>query len=594
MSESSNPPPTSSPAERAAPLHGISVLLDRRYEHWILASMLLVLHASFDAGFDTALSAALMTAHLGLFFLWQPIWQRDQKLDLNGAALIVLLVAGMIALLDWWIVFAWLLMLTGIVAGRSFSTRRERYVYLLTLAFLVAELLVTCTAKLFLGTPLAPEIAQPFRVGLYVLPGILYAIPSITAPQREPFPVDFIRGITFALMTALLAVFSVLITLRFEVDYPLALVGTLMALGLFLLFLSWITTPGSGNIGLKAVWEKSVLNIGTPFEAWLGNIANLARQRASAKDFLDAAIEELLDIPWVSAVEWQTDSSTGRKGHVSSHYLTVDTEALQVTMYTESSFSSALLVHCRLLLQVLGHFYVAKRRENEEANEAHLRAIYETGARVTHDIKNLLQALDTMASALTRAESPEQERRGFNLLKRRLPDIARRLQIALHKLQRPSSHRSETMTIAAWWDALSERLTGSEVSLEADISHPDASIPGDCFDSVVDNLIDNARHKIAAGRARSIHVKVRAQGDAVHCSVSDDGDAIDEAVARDLFRQPVPSATGLGIGLYQAARQCQLTGCVLSLGENRDGAVRFELRCDGGRDGLADGNDQGS
>ena len=61
-------------------------LLDRRHEHWILASMLLVLHAALDAGLNNALSAALMTTHLGLFFLWQPIWQKDQRLDPWAAA----------------------------------------------------------------------------------------------------------------------------------------------------------------------------------------------------------------------------------------------------------------------------------------------------------------------------------------------------------------------------------------------------------------------------------------------------------------------------------------------------------------------------
>ena len=64
----------------------------------------------------------------------------------------------------------------------------------------------------------------------------------------------------------------------------------------------------------------------------------------------------------------------------------MDTEALKVTGYAERSFSSALLIHCRLLIQVLGHVYVAKRRENEQASEARLRASYATGARVTPDV----------------------------------------------------------------------------------------------------------------------------------------------------------------------------------------------------------------
>jgi signal transduction histidine kinase len=552
-------------------------LLDRRHEHWILASMLLVLHAALDAGFDDGLSGALMTAHLGLFFLWQPIWQKDQRLDPQAILVILVLVGGMLLLLDWWIIFGWLVLLIGIVAGRSFSTRQERYVYMLSLAFLISELLVNCTARLFLAEVPAPGITQAFRVGLYLLPAVLYAIPPITVPQREPFPVDFFRGIIFALMTALLAVFSVLMTVRLGIDYPLALVATLIALSLFLFFLAWITTPGAGSIGLLSVWEKSVLNIGTPFEVWLGNIANLASQRTGADEFLEAAIDELVDIPWVSGAAWRSDSTNGLEGRRSPHALAVETGPLEVTLYTERSFSTALLIHCRLLIQVLGHFYVAKRRENEQASEAHLRAIYATGARVTHDIKNLLQSLQTMAGALHAAGDPGQQQRGFNLLKRRLPDIVRRLQVALDKLQRPGEQQQGLMPLARWWPELRERFGDSDVMLEADLRDPDARLPSECFDSVVDNLVDNARHKIAAGAARAIRIRVDSENRVTRVTVSDDGAAIAPAIARDLLVRPVPSITGLGIGLYQSARQAQMAGCELVLAENRDGEVRFEL-----------------
>ena len=266
--------PIASPPSAARGLH---LLHDRRREHWLLATMLLVLHAAIDAGLDNALSRALLTTHLGLFFLWQPLWRKDERLRLRAVAAIVVVVAGALVTLGWWTLFVWLVVLIGLVAGRSFSTREERYVYLLSLAFLVAELLIGCTPPLLLGGPLPDTITQAFRLGLYALPLLLYAIPPITVPSREPFPVDFFRGIAFALLTALLAVASVLIGARTGVDYPLALVGTLLALAAILLMLSWLTAPGSGGIGLVQVWEKSVLNIGTPFEAWLGNIANLPR-----------------------------------------------------------------------------------------------------------------------------------------------------------------------------------------------------------------------------------------------------------------------------------------------------------------------------
>ena len=561
-------------------------LLDRRHEHWLLASMLLVLHAAIDAGFDGALSRALMTTHLGLFFLWQPIWQKDQRLQPRAIVLIVLLVGAMLASLSWWTVFAWLVVLIGIVAGRSFSTRQERYVYLVSLAFLITELLIGCAARLFLDEPLRPAVSQPVRLVLYLMPLALYAIPPITVPSREPFPVDFFRGISFALMTALLAVFSALITFRWEIDYPLALIASLIGLGMLLLFLSWLATPGVGGIGLLAVWEKSVLNIGTPFETWLGNIANLAAQRTEADDFLEAAVEELNDIPWISGVAWETTTSSGICGQRSHHCLDVETDQIRVTLHTERSFSTALLIHCRLLIQVLGHFYVAKRRENKETGEAHLRAIYETGARVTHDIKNLLQSLNTMASTLQMATTPEQEHRGFNLLKRRLPEIGRRLRRALEKLERPAAGSPERIGVIEWCDRLGERVAAEGIELTTEIAAPGLCLPRDCFDSVVDNLLDNALHKVAAGQATRASVRVRADAAGVACEVRDNGRAIPPELTRRLFNEPVESQSGHGIGLFQAARQARLAGCELALAENSDGAVTFRITCSAQADGA--------
>jgi signal transduction histidine kinase len=552
---------------------------NRRHENWVLACMLLVLHAALDAGLDSALSSALMTAHLGLFFMWQPIWQQDQRLQLSSVALIALLVVALVATLSWWSVFAWMMLLIGMVAGRSFSTRQERFVYMITLAFLISEFLISCTSSLFLGGVLGGGIGKTFQFGLYLLPMALFAFPAISAPQRDPFAVDFFRGITFTLLTALLAVFSVLMTLRLNIAYPLALVATLMALSMLLFFLSWMTTPGQGNIGLLAVWEKSVLNIGTPFEAWLGNIANLAAQSVRADDFLAAAVAQLNDIPWVCGLEWSTGFSHGIEGRRSQHYLDVEAGDLKVTLFAEREFSAALLIHGGLLIQVLGHFYAAKRRENEEASEAHLRAIYETGARVTHDVKNLLQTMNTLAGSLQVATTDEQKRRGFDLLKRRLPDIARRLQFALDKLERPEANAPLWVDARVWWDSVIARVTANDVHCAETLGPYEWTIPADCFDSVLDNLIDNARNKIAAGDGSGINVSIEASATGVTATVTDDGSAINERLGKQLFRGPVESRTGLGIGLYQAARQAQLSGCELNLNENRDGEVGFALFC---------------
>jgi sensor histidine kinase regulating citrate/malate metabolism len=59
--------------------------------------------------------------------------------------------------------------------------------------------------------------------------------------------------------------------------------------------------------------------------------------------------------------------------------------------------------------------------------------------------------------------------------------------------------------------------------------------------------------------------------------VRDTGSAVPAELAKDLLRGPVASRSGLGIGLYQAARQAEAAGYALSLETNRDGNVCFAL-----------------
>ncbi|OGA66850.1 MAG: hypothetical protein A3G83_12470 [Betaproteobacteria bacterium RIFCSPLOWO2_12_FULL_68_20] len=47
-----------------------------------------------------------------------------------------------------------------------------------------------------------------------------------------------------------------------------------------------------------------------------------------------------------------------------------------------------------------------------------------------------------------------------------------------------------------------------------------------------------------------------------------------------LLRAPVRSASGLGIGLYQSARQAEAAGYALSLESNSDGDVCFALKAE--------------
>ena len=94
---------------------------------------------------------------------------------------------------------------------------------------------------------------------------------------------------------------------------------------------------------------------------------------------------------------------------------------------------------------------------------------------------------------------------------------------------------------------------------------------------MLENLLENARQKISAGDASEIVVALNSDKATVRCFVHDDGRPMPDAVAADLFRGPVPSRNGLGVGLYQSAKLAEESGGALTLNDNTDGHVCFEF-----------------
>src|SRR5690606_30865812 len=99
----------------------------------------------------------------------------------------------------------------------------------------------------------------------------------------------------------------------------------------------------------------------------------------------------------------------------------------------------------------------------------------------------------------------------------------------------------------------------------------------DLFESVATNLLQNALDKRkAVGKLRIAAALQWNNGFSLR--VTDDGEAISDALATQLFNAPVQSNSGLGVGLYQAAKFAKEQGYRLELEDNRRGSVCFVLR----------------
>ena len=130
--------------------------------------------------------------------------------------------------------------------------------------------------------------------------------------------------------------------------------------------------------------------------------------------------------------------------------------------------------------------------------------------------------------------------------------------------------------LRAAWAGLIQRYNGRSIAFEVDGPAKDLKLPAEPFDSVADNLIENALHKSVGGAGIEVRVSFSAVRGGM-LMVCDNGAAIAKATADQLFSEPVASQTGLGVGLYHSARQAAQLGYRLALAANETGTVCFVL-----------------
>jgi signal transduction histidine kinase len=191
-------------------------------------------------------------------------------------------------------------------------------------------------------------------------------------------------------------------------------------------------------------------------------------------------------------------------------------------------------------------------------------------------VKNLLQSLSSLCAVVESSDEAD-ALAVRQLVQRQLPQVTQRLQGTLDKLNQGHDIRTETISAAEWWRTLRQRYSHETVLFEP-IALPEAAeIPVDLFDSVADNLLQNALAKRRSAVEIRIHASLSWDSGCV-LRVCDNGQPLGEYLVRRLFAAPVASSHGFGVGLYQAARQAEANGHRLLLTSNVKGKVCFELR----------------
>ena len=548
------------------------------HPQWWFGGMLLALHAALAWGIDTLFSRAMLLVHFGIFLIWQPVWRGERNLDSRQSSLVVIVGLLLAGWNSWWLMAVWLAVLFALIGGNLLGSEqpRQRLAALLAALYLLSLLLVWVVPHLFVDQQFDTPLTVMVRYVLPVLPLALIAIPVPAASRTAALAVDLFYSLLLFLLVTGLVLGSFVVKQVSHGDYPLALAQSLMVMALVLVTLSWLWSPRSGFTGLGHLLSRYLMSLGLPFERWVKGLADLAEHEREPARFLALALHNMFELPLVAGLVWQSAHSSGELGARSRFQAEFAFQDLTLTFHTKWSLSPALLLHLKLLTQMLGHFYEAKQREEVQRQNAYTQAIYETGARLTHDVKNLLQSLRSLCAA---AESSGVDEAGAlqGLVKRQLPQIAQRLTVTLEKLQAPQQSTIVQTDALAWWEGLKQRYTRSEIAFSGDDAAAGASLPGELFDSVAENLLQNAIAK--AQQQENLQIAVSFEpASGGRLTIRDSGDAMPNTVATRLFSVPVPSHTGLGIGLYQAAKQAQQAGYSLKLISNVAGNVCFELR----------------
>jgi nitrogen-specific signal transduction histidine kinase len=541
-----------------------------KYELTTLGLMLVTLHIALNQT-DILITSTLLLMHLGFFLFWQPLFSSKETVNNKSLLFSILIIFGLYYFLNWWFIALWIILLIGLTGGSALIQGMSRTVYALAAVILFLELSLTITPSLFHLQVLSSELDSVIYYSMLLASLVITLWPN---KQHRIVRIDYLHSMIISFGSFALYQSSILVSFTYKQNYIEALLTTAFLLGVFLLLVSLLWLPKRGISGLGQKWEQHILNIGNPFEKWVHETALLGKNKKLKPEvFLQFSVEHLLNLPWVSGISWQSATENEFHGTSSKHIYIFEEDSLKMELHSHIPMGSALKIHAQLLMQLLSYFYQSKLREITLKNQTHLKAVYETGSKLTHDIKNILQALQTLTGVVQASDNPQQS---HELLEKQLPLLTQRLQNTLDKLQAKTDTGQNFKLLSVWWKELKSRYHGRDINFEG-TTEKDIEIDTDIFDTILENLLENARSKRRDNPETDITATIFSSEKNHFINVCDSGDPVPDNKSNILFNQILPSKDGYGIGLYQSAQLARKNNYQLTLSENKKGKVCFSL-----------------
>jgi len=540
----------------------------------ILATILLLYHLLIWAVDDRLLHFSLSIVLYGLFLLWQPLWSKEARVSIATVAAIALLFFSITYFFpNESLVFVGLI-LSGLIGSRLLGQSAFRSFDLLALLIIIIEMATGLVPDTFEQIRL-PALFAEYMQSIILVPVLLFFFaPNPDHQKQGRSQVDLMHGLLAATLLFIVLLGGIVINLLYGVDYIDGLLLTVFIVATLTIGISWFWNPGIGYSGIGVLWNRYAMTIGGPFETWINTLTTLIEERfLTPNEYLEAACEHLVDNDWLNAIEWQFENyriSVGDKdGPWLEHPLD---QKLTVLIYFKADPGTALEQHTILLIRMAYQFYLAKLNQQKMRAQEHFATIHHTGARLTHDIKNILQSIKTSLEIL---EMDNDSMQSQQLLQTNLQQIGSRLESTLNKLRTPKLNTQiNLIDCRQWLERFGKQHSANKrIHCHGDIES-NVALPADLFDSVAENLINNGLKKSASTQ---VEVRLLSDRDIILLSICDDGDAIESEIENNLFVQPVSSGSGMGIGLYQAAIMAHAFQYELELSQNERGRVCFNL-----------------
>lgn len=550
----------------------LSILLSDRHEPVTLGLMILLLQLALYQPVESRyLVSALLFAHIGFFLLWQPALNATRDIHLTSLVTITLLNISFYLLLGNWFLALWIILLIGLTSGSALVNGMLRTLYALATVILFLQLSLVLTPRLFDFDMLDKDIDEIIFYIIFIACGIIIVWPL---KKVRTIKVDYLHSILISFGLFSFYLISILISFMLNIHYLQSLFMAAISISVFFICISIVWLPRHGISGLGQIWEQHILNIGNPFEDWVEHTALLGKNKKITPDvFLNNSINKLLTLSWICGIFWSNQEQEQLYGEV-SHQRTFFKEGdVEMVLYSHIPMGPALKIHAQLLLHLMSYFYDSKLREVTLKNQTHLKAVYETGSKLTHDIKNILQSLQALTGVVQADGDPVESQK---LMGKQLPILTQRLQNTLDKLQTKTDTGKSFKSIDVWWEELQSRYHGRNLDFEGNIMAV-MEIDTDVFDTVLENLLENARYKRRIHPETKIVTTIKINNKKVNITVCDDGDPMPSERAAMLFKQILPSEDGYGIGLYQSAQLAAKNGYKLTLIENEASHVCFQL-----------------